>query len=453
MKNIFILFFGLVFISTTMVVADDDVKVITLEEAIKLSIKNNFSLKKARLEVLGSGYDRTIAESYKKPNVQFELSAFVKDKPEMEGEAFTIGAPPNEMTVGPFSAFEMKHYTAQALISVTQPLYTGGQITSNIFSAKAIEENKLLLLEQTKQDLIFRTVVAYYNVIRALSSFEVEGKILTMTQKNLEDVQKKYDVKAITRYELIRAQSDVLEAESAGLVAERDYQASIIELANLLNIDPDFLTDGKLEYKEANPDVKFEITYALKNRSDLKSFSSLIDAQVGRVDAIKGEYMPQVNLHANAGVQAPEFGEMGGDDSAKEIWRVGVLVNWKLYDGSKKKNRVMAVENEQYVIKAEQQLLSERVKEEIRKTIVDLNILKKNVVISQSALEKSGEVYELVSLGYKNGSNTQLQLLDARLQVSKSYRDLVLVTFRYELSRARLVYLTGRMSESFDPKK
>ena len=155
---------------------------------------------------------------------------------------------------------------------------------------------------------------------------------------------------------------------------------------------------------------------------------SAIDAQSKAVDS---EYKPQVFFKATGGAQMPEMGLFGGSDNFGPTYQIGLALQWNLYDGFKKNSRKMILENDKFKSQAQKQLLIEKIKEEVRKACLNIVQSKKLVEISMKAQEKSGEVYSLVSVGYQNQKNTQLELLDARLQMSRSYRDLVNATFRH----------------------
>lgn len=432
----------------------DEVK-LSLKDAMKIVSKDNYNLKQARLEVSSAIYQKELVETNKYPKITFEVSAFLVNEMKTNNDPITVtlpGLPPpdNSVTLPPFDTVTPDHlYKAE--ISILQPLYLGGSIKNNLEATSRMQKNKSEILLQAKQDVLFQTVAAYFNVVRAQKSYAVEDKILQMSKKNLEDVLVKFEAKAITKYELIRAESDVLEAEVAFNQAFSDMENSKYDLANILQIAPDFTLTDSFVFVESEPDVEKEIALALKNRYDIKSFESLIGAFDSQVKAVDSEYKPQVFFKASGGMQMPEMGLFGGEDTFGPTYQVGLAMQWNVFDGFKKNSRKNIIENDKYKWKTQQLILIEKVRAEIRKACINIMQTKKLVEISIKAQEKSGEVYNLVVVGYQNQKNTQLELLDARLQMSKSYRDLVNATFRHELARVQLDYITGRFSEDMNP--
>lgn len=428
---------------------------LSIKEAMKTAIKNNSSLKQARSEWLSASYQKDLVNTNKFPKIGVDISAFMINEMETDNDPMTVtlpGLPPpnNTVTVPPFNQTTPDHlYKAE--LSITQPLYLGGTIKNNLEATNQLKNNKHDILMQTKQDVLFQTVAAYFIVVRAQNSYAVEEKIINLSKKNLEDVQVKYEAKAVTKYELIRAEADVLEAESAYHQAYSDLQNAKFELANILHITPDFTTTDSFSFVECEPEVDKEIAYALKNRYDIKSFSKLYSAFDAQAKAVDSEYKPQLFFSATGGAQNPEMGLFGGEDTFGPTYQVGLVMKWNIFDGSKKKSRKQIIENDKFIWKAKQQLLTEKIKEEIRKACVNIVQSKKLVDISMKSQLKAGEVFDLVSTGYQNQKNTQLELLDARLQMSRSYRDLVNATFRHELARVQLDYLKGKFSEDTNP--
>jgi|GEM_PF-6329465 len=432
----------------------DEIK-LSLKEAMKIVSKDNYNLKQARLEVSSATYQKELVETNKYPKVTFEVSAFLINEMKTKNDpiSFTLpGLPPPDNTVNlpPFDTVTPDHlYKAE--LTILQPLYLGGAIKNNLEATSRMVKNKSEILLQAKQDVLFQTVAAYFNVVRAQKSFDVEDKILQLSKKNLEDVLVKFEAKAITKYELIRAESDVLEAEIAYNQAYSDFENSKYDLANILQIAPNFTLTDSFAFVENDPDVEKEIAVAIKNRYDIKSYESLIGAFDSQSKAVDSEYKPLVYFKASGGVQMPEMGLFGGEDNFGPTYQVGLAVQWNVFDGFKKNSRKNIIENDKYKWRAQQLILIEKIKTEVRKACINIMQSKKLVETSIKAQEKSGEVYNLVVVGYQNQKNTQLELLDARLQMSKSYRNLVNATFRHELARVQLDYITGRFSEDMNP--
>lgn len=432
----------------------DEVK-LSIKEAMKTAIKNNSSLKQARLDVLSASYQKDLVQTNKFPKIGIEVSGFLLNEMETDNDPISITLPgvppPNNTVTAPAVNQKTPDHLYKAELSITQPLYLGGSIKNNLEATSQLQKNKADIMMQAKQDILFYTVAAYFNVVRAQKSYAVEEKILAMSKKNLEDIQVKYEAKAVTKYELIRAESDVLESEVTYNQAFSDLQNSKFELANLLHISPDFTTTDSFEFVECNPEVDKEIAYALKNRYDIKSFAKLANAFDAQAKAVDSDYKPQVFLRATGGAQDPEMGLFGGEDAFGPTYQVGLVVQWNFFDGFKKNARKQIIENDKFKYKAQQQILTEKIKEDVRKACLNILQTKKLVEISMQAQEKSGEVYNLVSVGYQNQKNTQLELLDARLQMSRSYRDLVNATFRHELARVQLDYIVGKFTEDTNP--
>lgn len=361
-KNLLILLVVLCFFNINYA---DDVK-LSIKDAMKTAIKNNSSLKQARLDVLSASYQKDLVETNKYPKIGVDISAFMVNEMETNNGPSSItlpGVPPpdNIVTLPPFNTKTPDHlYKAE--LSIKQPLYLGGTIKNNLEATSQLQKNKQDILLQAKQDVLFQTVASYFNVVRAQKSYGVEEKIIAMSKKNLEDIQVKFEAKAVTKYELIRAESDVLEAEAAFNQASSDLQNAKFELANVLHISPDFTLTDSFAFVETEPEVEKEIAYALKNRYDIKSFAKLNSAFEAQSKAVDSEYKPQLFFSASGGVQNPEMGLFGGDDNFGPTYQVGLVMQWNIFDGFKKNARKQIIDNDKYRWKAQQQLLMEKIK-------------------------------------------------------------------------------------------
>ena len=236
----------------------------------------------------------------------------------------------------------------------------------------------------------------------------------------------------------------------AALVPHKDPLTMVQAIYHLSQMRDDFMF---LHFGEGNlqEEVEKEIASALKNRYDMKSFSSLISSFDSQSKAVDSEYKPQIFFRATGGAQMPELGLFGGDDKFGPSVQVGFVMEWNIFDGFKKNTSKNIIDNDKYKWKTQQLILAEKIKEEVRKACVNIAQSKKLVDISLLAQEKAADVYKLVVDGYQNQKNTQLEVLDARLQMSKSYRNLVNATFKHELARVQLDYIAGRFTEDMNP--
>lgn len=436
--------------------AKPDENKLSIKDVMKLASKENYNLKQARLDVTAVLYQRQLVEKNKMPKIGLDVSASIlnemkTDNPPM---SFTIpGVPPptNVINVPPVNQVTPDHLYKGEL-SVIQPLYLGGAIKNGVDATLRLQKNKQDILIQVKQEILFQAIALYFNIVRAQKTLSVEERILALTQKNLSDMQIKYDAKTITKYELIRAESEVLESEVSFNQAVNELQNAKFELANVLHVAPDFTLTDSFSFTELEePNVELEINNALKNRSDIKSFDNLIASFDAQIRAVTSEYKPQVFIRAVGGMQMPEMGLFGGEDKFGPTYQIGIGAQWVLFDGFKQDSRKMSIENDKFKYRLQKSILVEKVKEDVRKSCVNLTVSKKLYAISLKAQEKAIEVYNLVTVGYQNQQNTQLELIDARLQMSKTYRDLVNATFKHELARIQLIYLTGRLTEDMNP--
>lgn len=449
-KSIFV--FGFIF--SICLIEAQEVK-LSIKDVMKIASKENYNLKQSRLDVASAIYQKQLIEKNKMPKISLDVSASVLNEMKTDNDPIVVSLPglppPNNVVTVPAVNQVTPDHLYKGELSITQPLYLGGAIKNGMESATRMQKNKQEILIQAKQEVLFQAIALYFNVVRAQKAYAVEEKISLLTKKNLEDIQIKYEAKAVTKYELIRAESDVLESEVAYNQAFSDLQNAKYELANVLHINPEFSLTDTFVFTDTEPQVDQEISNALKNRSDVKSFDSLIGAFDAQSKVVDSEYKPQVFIRATGGAQMPEMGLFGGDDQFGPTYQIGLGVQWVIFDGFKQENRKMSIENDKFKYKTQQLMLIEKIKEDVRKACLNISVTKKLYEISLKAQEKSAEVYGLVTVGYQNQKNTQLELLDARLQMSKSYRDLVNATFKHELARIQLIYLTGRLTEDMNP--
>ena len=213
----------------------------------------------------------------------------------------------------------------QAIVSVTQPLLMGSRF--NAYAQKAdvatqLNENNIKLTEHELEQLVSHQ---YILCIRAKKQYEV-SKLLSDKLKAQIDVMEKLVEHAIYK------QTDLLlmqiEAESYRLEYENyitDYQNNLLDLNLLCGINDTSLVEIE--------DTNFKINQNNVTQSQFLAKYTLDSLSVETEQLIFNQkYKPQINLFANAGMNAiyvPAFNRFG--------FATGVNFSWNIFDGNQKK--------------------------------------------------------------------------------------------------------------------
>jgi outer membrane protein len=149
-------------LSFTLVASAQD-KMYTLEDAYRAALGSNETVKIAEEDVSQSESRLDQAGTYFYPRLVAN-SAYTR---------FNETLPPGG---GPFLFQPTEQF--QAALVLTQPLYTGGRTLAALRAAKQLREASRDSLSVTKQDTLLKTAEAYYGVLKAQKSIEINRHAL-----------------------------------------------------------------------------------------------------------------------------------------------------------------------------------------------------------------------------------------------------------------------------------
>src|SRR3546814_10285824 len=133
----------------------------TLQESVALTYETNPSLLASRAELLASDENVSQANAAWRPTVTSSLSAGVSDtKTERQGITTTNAT----------------GYPRTGRLSITQPLFTGGETAAVIAGAEADVQAPRASLFNSEQDILLQGVVAYVNVLREQATLDLTVK-------------------------------------------------------------------------------------------------------------------------------------------------------------------------------------------------------------------------------------------------------------------------------------
>ena len=309
--------------------------------------------------------------------------------------------------------------------------------------AKLAEQAAQQQLDRADQELVFRTIEAYYAVLRS----KREVQVAEASVKTAEAVEQRGRVRveggvvvaadlltaqtqtALRRQELIRARNDsslarVALALTTGLPADTSLEPV------------DALTEQTLEDVSA---AEWE-ERALAHRPDLERVQTEQAAQQTNVGAAKAAYGPRVNLFGSWQTDSPSLGWNGGNN-----WVGGVEVQIDIFDGGAKRARVAREKATADRVAAMHDLLRDRIRMDVRSAYYDLDAARQQVGVARAAIEQAKESLRINQDRYETGLSTVSELLRVEEAEHRAQTDYWDAVYRVRVGAARLELAAGTL--------
>jgi len=306
-------------------------------------------------------------------------------------------------------------------LSVTQPVFAGGSIIAKLNAGKLFS----LLTDQTvraaTQDVIYAAESSYYDVLLNQHLYEISADAVRSAQAHLDDVKQK-------RVGGVASDFDVLRAE----VELSNFQAELIQNKNTINIsktqllkvmgisqDSDFVLSDKLFYAPLKMTMEQVVKAAYRNRPDLYERQFDIKYQKELLKIARSRYWPTIsgfydNTWAKPDPHNSTMIEWG------RAWQAGVMATLPIFDGFAREGEIIQQkarlkQSQIDLIDAEETALFE-----LTKALLSIENTEEFVQSQQLNLTRAEEGSRLADVGYREGINTQVEVIDAESALTKA---------------------------------
>jgi len=412
------LIFLIIFSVSTAVAADN----LNLEEAVKLLIEENRTLKNARKDIETAEKDIDLAVRSYFPTLDLQSSYTKFDQIQ-------------------FSTGEDENYATS--VSLTQPIWLGGKVSMQKEIAGYSLEIARSNYEQSVEDQIFSLIQAYYGVLQAQGMVEIRKEALDIVNEHLRVVKNNLDAGIAIKRDLLQSQIEQRNAEEDLTAAKNDFKIAQRRLAQLLS--------SSKKYSLAQPAINFKLDLeqeklvqtAVENDQQLmilelnKEIIKLNQKLVGQY------YRPNVSLNGSYDWQGPEFMD-------EKSWSMTLGVNVPLYDGGK--GGINAEKKQQEIDKVNnnRQDLLENIDIEVEDSILTVKETEEAIELEQLSLANAEENLEIANKSYEAGVVSNTEVIDAQATYNQAKTSLLQKEYKYEIELFRTLYKSGRLKENFE---
>lgn len=331
--------------------------------------------------------------------------------------------------------------TYKASLALSQVLYSGGTLTSQVRAAEAALDAARAERTRGVEGLMYQLRMAYIGVLRARAKVQVARSVVELAEAHLKRVESFYRVGMVPRADVLRAQVSLSDARVNLIRAEGAFRRAYAALdraagfgvpRDIVLLDP---TTEALELETALSDLgDIGVSY----RGEIKSLEMSYRQAKALADAASGQDRPQVIFKGEAY-------KVGGNffPSDKDDYLLSLTMQWRLWDGGE--NRAKASQSlrlaEGFIARVEDMKL------EVRRQVVDavesLREAGERVRASETMLEQAREDHRIALRRYDARVGTNLDVMDARVRLEQAMNGLV--DARYDLlsSQAALRYALG----------
>ena len=360
------------------------------------------------------------------------------------------------MTIG-----DLNTYKSEA--SLKQTLYQGGKIAATNESAKLNRQLAELQFIDTEEFVIFQTAKSYDEVLLNREILDVNRKSLATASAHRDNVKALNQQGMASDYELLRAEVQVSNLKTFVLQSESNLKLSGLNLLKTMGwptgdhplsayggTSEVELTD-QLHYAPISPDgINFQnvLETAFRQRADLKQAQLTIDIQQKNIAITRSSLLPNLALSFNTGYEKPSRKDFGVVDWG-DYWNAGATVSFPLFEGGLTRSKLI---QEKSILQQHQVTLretEEKIRYEVRQAVLLLKDAEELLVAQKENVTQAEEGSRLAELGFKNGVNTQLEVMDAQMALDLARKNYMAAVYQYHLADLMFKKAIGGLKKDY----
>lgn len=418
---------------------------LTLVEAVKIALWQNPDILKQLAEIERTRGLIIEARAEALPHLSVNASYDQQDKRLIENENFSsssnssvpdieipIGTGPNAQTFNLGSLFSSSTQerrmspdkTWQVTFEVRQVIYAGGQVKAAINIAKFTEDSSYWQLRDVIDQVVAKTRSQFYSVLTNRSLINVAEETVKLQEDLLKDQKNRFEAGTVPRFNVLRAEVELANVVPNLIRAKNDYLISQIDLAKTLGLDPGpggkptFNCVGTLGISERNISVTQAIELAKARRPFLKVQRQQIKIQAENIKIALAGYKPRID--ANAGYLFRNSRLTDDIESSVDGWFFGVTGSWDIFDGLATTGRVKQARAQLESAKVNYDDSAQQVDLEVQQAYANLQTQRETIRSQQKNVEQALEALRLSNERLAAGAGTQLEVLDARVALTRA---------------------------------
>jgi len=340
--------------------------------------------------------------------------------------------------------FDYEDYTFRFSSDIV--LFDGGSSINNIRSSMKSRDAAREEYEYNRDMITAQVIRAYYNLVRARMLLHVQEESVESANRNLEKAKALHEVGSATRADVLKAKVRYSNTRLSMIQAKNNVKLAEEELLSLLNIREgiEVVVDTTMTVEFAEPDLKREIQFALRNRPDLKSLRYSMESAQAQISAAKGGWMPTLGASFSYGWNDRQMAENLNFFKDEYMWAITGYFSFNIFDRFNTSANVQTAKANYRI--AEYNLEKARLDaiREIKSLVMTMEQAWERINVAQETVEQAREDLKLAEERYRVGAGTMLEVIDAQVALTQAKADVIEAKCDYLIARADLARATGR---------
>jgi len=342
-----------------------------------------------------------------------------------------------------------------ASLRVLENLYTGGAVSSQVAIARLNIDKQNCEFQETANRVGMDVRIAFYDLLLNRAKVRVREDSVRVLEEELKTQQERLSAGMVGTLNVRRAEVALANERPELYNAQTQLKNSYLRLGELFGIDfrsepenPRFEVAGQLQYEAQHPDLNQCLARADAERPDIKARQKDIEIEDRQYRLDRSELRPHVQAFSGYELYNERDPAVGPELNYGYV--VGVNATWHVFDGFATKGRMQATHARREAAVQALEATRRSVASEVRSAFLDLEQAEKVLESETKNVQTADESLEIAKTNLAAGLGTQLDILQAAADVTRTRTTRLSAIYLHNVALARLARACGSRPDALD---
>lgn len=429
---------GLLFLASILAVAARAAKpTYDIDQAVALAQAQNPEIIIARKQVEAARGDLLSARSGYLPSV---VSTGLFDKRQRQEET------------------QLRDEDYNASVRLLQNVYTAGAVASQVAIARLNIEKQEYELQEVVARVAMEVRIAFNELLLNRAKVRVQENSVRVLEEELKSQEERLNAGIVGTLNVRRAEVALANERPELYNAQTQLKNSYLRFGELCGIafnpaaeEAPFEVAGELQLHSPQPDLIECLARADANRGVIKARENDIKIQDRQYTLDQSELRPQVQFFSGYEAYSERDPAVGPEFNHGYV--VGVTANWHVFDGFATKGKLQATSARRDAAVQALEAVRRSVAGEVRAAFFDLDQAARVLETEIKNVQTADESLEIAKSNFAAGLGTQLDILQAASDVTRTRTTRLTAIYLHNVALARLARACGGSFEglAFNP--
>ncbi len=402
------------------------VPTVTLDEAIRMALRVNPTMVRARGQVATAAAGKRTAVGNWLPSVSTSSG---------------FSTQPGRETIDPNTGLSYTPTTSSysAGLSASMTLFSGFSRLAENRSANADYRSAQASEIAQEFNIILQTKQAFFNAIAANELVRVAERSIVRAEEQLRMSKDKLAAGSAIRSDTLRGRVEVGNAQLQLLNAQTQRETAEATLAQLIGIDGPIraVTDSSL-FVPVDVDTTAIRIEAVAQSPTVIQADAAAEAARASVSVATAQYFPRVTASYSRSWSGQAL------SSLNDSWSARVGLSWTIFNGFSRESNVTSARVGRENALAEAEDARRQVNAQLTQYLASLNSARLSLDIAIANLAAAEEELRVQQERYRLGMSTIVDVLVSQISLEQAEVDIVRARLDYLVAKAQIESLIGR---------